>query len=307
MSPHRSCVILDVDTGVDDAIALALAVQSRDICLAGVTTVAGNVARDLVVENTLRVLAWLGARDVPVYVGAAAPLVGHHRHAAHFHGDDGLGGGMFPASNRIPETVTAPEFIVQSARESPGELDLVFVGPLTNLAIALMLEPALPSLVRQTVIMGGAFLCPGNTTPFAEFNIYADPESASRIAASDLDALWVGLDVTRQGGLTRSEWDALSDATGAAPTLVREVSRRAFIERGADEFHLHDPMALMSLLDPDIVQTERWAIDVDLSTRETAGRTRLVRDPSAPQHRVALGLDAAAFRERLDDTLDLRR
>jgi purine nucleosidase len=300
---HR--VILDVDTGIDDAVALALAVKLPRVDLVGVTTVAGNVNLELTTLNTLRVLDWVGASEVPVYPGAAAPLVGAHRDAAIFRGTDGLGNAAIPTSRRQAEAVTAPEFIVRAARESPGELDLVCVAPLTNLAIALLLEPNLPQLVRRTLIMGGAFARPGNETPYAEFNIYADPEAASAVARSSLEATWVGLDVTQRATLTRPEWERLDDAEEPPAVLVREVSRHSFTERGAPGFQLHDPLALLALVEPDVLSVKQWAIEVDCSVRETVGRTRLVRDPRAPQHRVALGVDARRFREIFDRTLGL--
>jgi purine nucleosidase len=305
MSDRPRRVILDVDTGIDDAVALALAVRSPDIDLVGVTTVAGNVNLELTTLNTLRVLDWVGAREVPVYPGAAAPLVGAHRDAARFHSTDGLGNAPIPTGRRTAEAVTAPEFIVRTARESPGEFDLVCVAPLTNLAIALLLEPNLPKLVRRTLIMGGAFARPGNETPYAEFNVYADPEAASAVARSSLEATWVGLDVTQRATLTRPEWERLDKAQEPPTVLVREVSRRRFVEAGASAFTLHDPLTLLALAAPDILSVERWAIEVDCSMWETAGRTRLVRDAQAPQHHVALDVDVRRFREIFDRTFGL--
>jgi purine nucleosidase len=298
-------LIMDVDTGVDDAIALAMAVTSGEIRLLGVSTVAGNVSLEQATSNTLRVLDYLGAFDVPVFPGMSRPLVRDHFDAAHFHGVDGLGGAPVPGSNRQAESVTAPEFIVQSAREHRGDLTMVFVGPLTNLAVALALEPALPEMVSRTVIMGGAFDVPGNATRFAEFNIAVDPEAARIVAESGLDVTWVGLDVTHTTNLNRADWDFIDNDAGAPALLVRDVSRMSFQDKQHDTFHLHDPLAVGVALNDSIVQCQELPVFVDTSLRDTAGRTRMVVDSRAKAQRIATGVDSGAFRQQFGQLLGL--
>jgi purine nucleosidase len=289
-------VLMDVDTGVDDAMALAVAVISPEIDLVGITTVAGNVDLNQATANTLRVLDHLGANDVPVYRGMSRPLARSHFDAAHFHGSDGLGGAPFPGPSRNPEALTAVQFILDAARRHEGELNLVFVGPLTNLATALILEPDLPSMVNRTVIMGGAFEVPGNTTPMAEFNVAVDPEAARQVAESSLNATWVGLDVTHQVELKRGDWEQLNSAESQPATLVREVSRHRFENGDHPAVYLHDPLAVGAVIAPDVLSCRESAIWVDTSIRETAGTTRMVVDARATQHAIAVRVDVPAFR-----------
>ena len=289
-------VIMDVDTGVDDAMALAMAVASPDIDLLGVTTVAGNVSLGQATSNTLRVLDYLGATDVSVYRGMSRPLSRDHFDAAHFHGNDGLGGAPIPVSHRSPQSMTAPEFIVHTARNSGGDLSLVCVGPLTNLAVALSLEPDLPQLVSRTVIMGGAFTVGGNATPWAEFNAAVDPEAARIVADSDLRATWIGLDVTHQTSLVREEWAQITDDSGPAGTLVRDVCRHSFTERGDEHMHLHDPLAIGVLLQSDLVSTEPGPVMIDTSVSSSAGMTRLIGGGLHDSGTVALSVRIQEFR-----------
>jgi purine nucleosidase len=301
----RTKLLMDVDTGVDDAMALALAVASPEIELVGVTTVAGNVDRDQATSNTLRVLDFVGADDVPVYAGMTRPLARVRIDATHFHGHDGIGNAPLPDTRRGIERQSAPDVIIQTARELAGELTLLFVGPLTNLAVALGLEPELPSLVRRTVIMGGAFTVPGNETPWAEFNVAADPEAARVVAESALNATWIGLDVTHQTELLRSDWEQLGDDDSPNATLVREVCRSSFESRNLDSVYLHDPLAVGVVLKPQLVECRQSSIWIDTSVRETAGTTRMVMDALAPEHQVATKVDSESFRQLFGEILEL--
>ena len=214
-------IILDVDTGTDDALALAYAVASPDIDLVAVTTVAGNVDVERATANSLAVLDWLGASHVPVHRGASRPLVRAHRDAASYHGESGLGSAKLPPSKRQIGADRGPAAIIRMARERPGELTLVAVGPLTNLAIALNVEPRFPELLPSVVIMGGAFHVPGNVTPAAEFNIYVDPEAAGQVFAAPFSRLVaVGLDVTERVTLTRDDWNAANQQRNLPPAAA---------------------------------------------------------------------------------------
>lgn len=299
MSSRRSIpVLLDVDTGIDDAMALALALHLPEIELVGVTTVAGNVPVALATENTRRVLAWLGASNLRVYRGLAAPLVRPLTTAEEFHGENGLGGLTLPPASDPVGELTAPEFIVQQARTRRGELTLVCVGPLSNLAVALHLEPDLPALVRQVVIMGGAFTVPGNQTPAAEFNIYGDPEAAAVVARSHLPITFIGLDVTHQVPLTRTEWARLAEATDPVAQLIYGMNRHHFERRGVDRMHLHDPLALMVAVDPTLIEATRSGVVIDTGVGERAGETLMTERPGLPRHQIALEVDVASFLRR---------
>ncbi len=290
----RVPLLLDVDTGIDDALALALAVRSPGAEVVAVTTLAGNVGVDRTTANTLTVLDWLGADDVPVHRGASRPLVRPHRDAAYLHDVDGLGNARLPRRRRSAGADRGPAAIIRHAAARPGELTLVCVGPLTNLAIALNVEPRLPDLLPHVVVMGGAYDTPGNVTPAAEFNVFADPEAAAQVFATDFSRLTVlGLEVTHQTALPRAAWEAADRAAGteAASRLVVEVCRQAFLQRGLDRFYLHDPLAVAVALDPTLVVTEDARIEVDLGEAKR-GATHVVGSGGV---RLARAVDAGRF------------
>jgi inosine-uridine nucleoside N-ribohydrolase len=301
----KSPVIMDVDTGVDDAIAIALATRLAELDLIGVTTVAGNVDVEKTTENSLRVLAMLGRSDIPVYRGMSRPLARAYHDASEFHGASGLGDAKFPPSPANVQAETAPEFIVRSVRERPGEVTLIPVAPLTNIAVALALEPELPRLVKRVVIMGGAFLCPGNASPYAEYNIWADPEAAAIVANSALPITFIGLDVTHKAPLTKSRWSTLAGGEGVEAKMVHSLCQRTFVSRGKDEFPLHDPLAVAVTAMPDLVTTEMWGVTVETGIGDQIGRTCLVKQPGAPQHEVAVAVQTDAFLARFSEALSL--
>jgi purine nucleosidase len=285
-------LILDVDTGTDDALALAYAVESPDIDLIAATTVAGNVDVEQATANTLAVLDWLGASDVPVHRGASRPLVRSHRDARHYHGELGLGGAKFERSSRQEGADRGPAAIIRLARQRPGEITVVALGPLTNLAIALNVEPTLPELLKAVVLMGGAYKVPGNASPAAEFNIYADPEAAAQVFAAPFrDLTAVGLDVTEKVDISRELWDAVEAHPEIAPPvwLLKQVLGFGFTELGRERLVMHDPLAVAVTLNPELVQTEDATIDVETNDEEP-GRTRIVGPGSV---HVALEVDAA--------------
>jgi inosine-uridine nucleoside N-ribohydrolase len=266
-------MLLDVDTGVDDAVAIALASRLESHELVALTTVAGNVPVEIATANTLAVAAWMGI-DVPIYRGMSEPLARPLHTAREHHGFDGLGGWKPPVAPAKLETETAPEAIVRLAREHRGEITFVFVGPLTNLAVALSLEPRITEWVDRLVIMGGAFAVPGNTTAVAEFNIYADPEAAAKVARSAMRAEWVGLDATHETGVTRAHWERLEDSDDPGHVLVREVTRRTLTELNRPRFYLHDPLAVAVAESQGAVEMWVGQVVVDVGEFER-GKTRL--------------------------------
>lgn len=295
--------MLDVDTGVDDAVALALAVASPEIELIGVSTLAGNVGVARTTDNTLRVLDWLGAGHVPVYRGASRPLARPALDAAYFHGESGLGTARFPSTERSVGQYKGPAAIVREATERPGEITLVAVGPLTNVAIALNVEPNLPALLKRLVIMGGAYRVPGNTKPWAEFNILADPEAAAQVfAAPWSDCLAVGLDVSQHVEVTRDFWESsrASDDRGAA--VLARVAEQTFLERPTYRFYLHDPLALAVGIDPSLVTRETGSISVDVGN-ETPGKTTFT--PGVGLVAIASAVEAARFQRLFAERMRL--
>jgi inosine-uridine nucleoside N-ribohydrolase len=309
-------VIMDVDTGTDDALALAYAVQSPKLDLLAATSVAGNVGVERATANTLAVLDWLGAVDVPVHRGASRPLVRPHLDAAGFHHEGGLGGAKLPASRRALGADRGPAAIIRLAHARPGEITLIALGPLTNVAIALNVEPRLPELLKGVVLMGGAFTVPGNThpdgsfgragepDPAAEFNIIADPEAAEQVFAAPFKHLTaIGLDVTNQVALTNEDWDAVNSGSNLGPSaaLLREVGGHAFGTLAREQFSLHDPLATAVAADPELVATETAGVVVECDG-PSVGQTRIA-GPGAVQ--VALRVDSERALDEFRRTLGL--
>jgi inosine-uridine nucleoside N-ribohydrolase len=305
LEPIRA--ILDVDTGVDDAMAIALAVAAPTIDLVAVTTVAGNVELEHTTRNTLRVLDFIGAQHIPVYRGMSRPMDRPLHNAAHIHGTDGLGGADIPESTRTVEALSAPQFLIDAARQSPEQLTFIFVGPLTNLAVAVALEPDLPRLVKRLVIMGGAFRIPGNTTATAEFNIFADPEAAAQVLATGFNATWVGLDVTTQAVFARAQWDALADATTPNAQIVRKAGAQMFVTFNRPVFQLHDPLAVAVAADPTLVDAPEEVVMIETGGRYSAGQTIIQRSGREGGFRtgVAKSVDTERFGAFFAGTLGL--
>jgi purine nucleosidase len=284
-------LMLDVDTGVDDAAAIALAL-GLETDLVGVSTVAGNVPIDLATDNTLRVLSLLGAEDIPVFRGASRPLVATYQDAAHVHGSNGLGGAMLPESGVAEQELTAPEAIVAIAEEFDGELVFASVGPMTNLAMALSLRPGIAKQIARVVIMGGAFFVSGNITSHAEFNAYVDPDALHQVFAADWNEIYaIGLDVTHQTALTQGMWSAIPEDAEGSAGLIRAISQRTFEERTRSGFFLHDPLALAVALDPLLVTTSDRAVSVVVDGK-ARGQTN-AGDGGAVK--VATAVDAERF------------
>lgn len=250
-----------------------------------VLTVAGNVALDSTTRNTLRVLDWLGATDVPVYEGADRPLRGDVREASHWHAADGLGGAQLPDSLRKAHP-NGVEFLCQRLLDAPGEVTVVCTAPLTNLALALQCEPGIVRNVKSVVLMGGAARLPGNVTPVAEFNVYADPDAAALVFEQAWPITMVGLDVTERVRFTRAERDRFSADSGREAVLMREVTRYLFDVREVPSMALHDPLALLVAVEPDLVTSEKRDVQVETQGKHTLGQTVVDLRPAAPPPRL---------------------
>ncbi len=313
MSPVTR-VLIDVDTGIDDALAIYYlaagpATEARpEIVAAG--SVHGNVPAPLAAENTLRVLERVGLDGVPVALGAARPLAQPLHTSEHVHGQDGLGNTRQPQPRGWLAEGSAAEQMVRLARAYPGQLTVLALGPLTNVALALLLEPELPKLLREVVVMGGAATVPGNVTSSAEANIWHDPEAAELVLDAGLQLTLVGLDVTMTA-LARSDWlDRLA-------AIEHEVARDAsailgfyadFYERllGSRACALHDPLAAAIMLDPTLATYQEAPVRVELRGDHTRGATLAGLgpvDPGGPDPRpavkVAVAADIPAFLDRM--------
>lgn len=284
-------LMVDVDTGIDDAVALAVAIGLQ-AHLIGVSTVAGNVGIDLATVNTLRVLSYLGADAVPVFRGSSRPLAASLHHAPYVHGEDGLAGAELPQTDMAEQELTAPEAIIAMAEEFAGELVFVSVGPATNLAMALALRPGIVEQIARVVIMGGAYLTGGNRTPYAEFNAYIDPDALHQVmAAGWQEIIAVGLDVTHQVQISPEQWNAIPTDGNPAQMLVRGVSETAVAGKSKDPFYLHDPLAVAVGLDASLVTTREMAVTVT-PTGDERGRTVV---SEGGRVKVAESVDAERF------------
>jgi purine nucleosidase len=319
-------LILDVDTGVDDALALLYAVASPEVSLIAATAVHGNVTSDQAAINTLAVLALAGRPEVEVAVGAERPLVRDISIFTEVHGARGLGLATPPPAAAAPSQRHAVRVIVDTARRRPGEVLLVATGPLTNIALALSEEPLLPELLGGFALMGGAFASGGNVTPRAEANIWVDPEAAKVVfrafsgAPSAKLPICVGLDVTEHVRMTQADLDAVcSDAPGSALTRFLQDAVPFYIDfyartRAFEGACMHDPLAVAVAIDPSLVRLESTRVEVETEGEWTRGETvtdlvDIRRSPwpgnwEMPDNaRVALEVDAPAFITRFNQRL----
>jgi inosine-uridine nucleoside N-ribohydrolase len=311
--------LIDTDPGIDDALALLLAFASPEVSLEAITSVSGNVPVDLTTANVHRILA-VGAPGARTRVarGAAAPLRGPLVTADEVHGDDGLGGisllreadgrPRYPAPPPVAvAAIDGPDLIIEMAGRFAGELVIVALGPLTNLAVALERDPRHLSGVARVVVMGGAIAVPGNVTPSAEFNFHVDPEAAAVVFRSGLPLEIVPLDATEQVRLRRGDLAAaLARGRSSIARFIDDFTGHLFAfgdRRGHEGFALHDPLAVGVALDPSLVELEPYHVDVEDEGRVTRGasvadRRRLPpEDKARPNCQVAMTVRAERFVE----------
>lgn len=331
-------VFVDVDTGVDDAVALVYLLASADAHLVGIASTSGNVAVDQVCENNLGLLELCGATDIPVSKGAQQPL-NCSLLAGKAHGPRGMGYADLPATDRRLTSYDSATAWARAAHAHAGKLIGVATGPLTNLALALRAEPALPTLLRRLVIMGGAYDYRGNTNPVAEWNISVDPEAAAEVFAAWSTApgpqrlpILCGLDLTQHIAMTPEMLVRLAAAANSTTTamsahdergtrstasnpLIRviEDSMRYYFEVHHDNAHgyvahLHDPLAAAVALDPELIATRTATVDVELAGTLTRGMTvvdwsgRWGREPNAC---IGVGVDPGVFFDRFIERVGL--
>ncbi len=297
-------VILDVDPGHDDAMAIMLACGAPELEVRAVTTVAGNVSLEKTTRNALRVLTLIGRDDVPVGTGAEAPLARPLHTAENIHGESGLDGHELAEPTFVPDGRGAVQLMADVLEASEEPATLVPVGPLTNIATFLEEHVALKEKIKQIVLMGGS-IGPGNTTPAAEFNIYVDPEAAKIVFGSGLPITMVGLDVTHEATAGPEEVRRLramgrvGEVAAELVTFFAGTYRRVYGFSGPP---IHDAVAVAAVVEPGILKTRPIRVEVECRSELTRGETvcdlRGVWD-KPPNAEVALELDREAFFEIL--------
>ena len=310
----RCRMILDVDTGIDDALAIFYALHRPGIALEAVTTVFGNIDVAGATRNTLQILELAGRTDLPVAAGAAQSLTRPFvRAAAHIHGANGVGDVILPEPSARPRDEHASDLIIRLARAYPGAITLCPVGPLTNVALALARAPEIATLLRGIVVMGSTLFhpgVPGIPSPMADANFWNDPEAARIVLRSGARITLVGMDVTMQTLLTPAMTDAIAAAGPTAATMMRIA--RFYVDAYCRQYPgiagcaLHDPLAVAVAEDASLVTTDAMQVDVELAGELTRGQ--LVADrrrtgATRPNAQVCVAVDVPRFTRRFTDAM----
>lgn len=309
-------MILDLDTGVDDAMALAYALGNPNIDLIGVTTVYGNVARNTSIENTLDLLKLLNRTDIPVFAGADRPTNGKDAYVAdqivrEIHGDNGVGNVVLPKSDQKVQTQSAEDFIIESANKYGKDLYIVATGPETNLANLIKKDPKIGEKVGNITVMGGALIVEGNMNHYAEANINNDPVAANEFFTSGTPFTMVGLDVTHRTLLTKAEtqkWRELGTPSGKAFADIVDhyIDWEIKAQPILTGCGLHDPLAVAVAMHPEYVKTLKLPMKVATGTDDwgrTIAITEKLNDPSAANVNVAVDVEVQDFLTDFNNTL----
>lgn len=303
-------IIIDCDPGQDDAVAILLAHGSPEIELCAITTVAGNQTLDKTTYNARRVATLAGIRDVPIAAGCDTPLLRELVTAGEIHGETGLDGATWPEPTVPVVPDHAVDVIIDQVMAAPGEITLVPVGPLTNIALAMRREPRIVERVREVVLMGGA-AGRGNVTPAAEFNIYVDPEAAAIVFDADWPLTMVGLDLTHQAEAVPSVTERIRSLGTPLATVLSDALaffEARYREEGRDRHvPVHDPCAVARVIRPELVECVDALVQIETRGRWTSGMTIVDFKPDPPRafnSRVALKLDREGFWDVVIDALD---
>ncbi|MER9052999.1 MULTISPECIES: nucleoside hydrolase [unclassified Mesorhizobium] len=276
--PQSRRIIIDTDPGQDDAVAILLALGSAELEIVGITAVAGNVPLKLTEKNARKICELAGRTDVQVYAGAIRPLARELVTAEEVHGKTGLNGPQLPEPKMKLQDEYAVDFIVETLmREESGTITLCALGPLTNVALALIREPKIGPRIKEIVLMGGGFFEGGNVTPTAEFNIYVDPHAADVVFKSGIPIVMMPLDVTHKALTTAKRTKAfrkLGTRVGTATADMLEFFERFDEEKyGTDGGPLHDPCVIAYLLKPKLFKGRNCNVSVETASELTMGMT----------------------------------
>lgn len=264
----REKVIIDTDPGIDDSMAILMAFQTPEVEVLGLTTVFGNVATEDATRNALLLCEIAGYPGLPVAEGSSEPLKGGKPRVADFiHGSDGLGNINLPPAKLKKDKKTASEFIVDQVNQYPGEVSVLALGPLTNLALAVKRDSSFANKVKRIVILGGAFFALGNVNPAAEANIYGDPEAADIVFTSGANIDVVGINITTQVKLTDADLDDLRHSKGKYAQLICDMCKfyRDWHVKsdGVYGIFLHDPVSFVALVRPDLFTYKKGVVRVE--------------------------------------------
>jgi inosine-uridine nucleoside N-ribohydrolase len=292
-------IVWDMDPGIDDALALFLTLKSPEVQVLGITTVAGNAPVEMTSANARRVLEYLNAGGIPVAMGAANPLDHPLEDALSYHGSDGLGDCGLPSPVTPLHPAKAWDFLVRLILDAPGEITLVATGPLTNVAYAFELHPELPELLAKLVLMGGAYnLTPygkGNCTPFAEFNIWQDPEAANIVLNSGADIFAVGLDISMDPAACLNSQHLEQIKTGRTPAAHLAAQLVEYEVKYHGCCRMHDSLALAVLLDASLLDFTLARVEVVKGNGWDRGVTRILPSDSSQLIHVASAVDGPRF------------
>lgn len=297
-------IIIDTDPGIDDALAILLALASPEVELEALTVVSGNCTAQQGLKNAQGVLSLANATHIPIALGVERPLLQPLLIAPETHGDSGMGYATLPEPDVAPIDSHAVDFLIERIMAAPGEITLVPIGPLTNIAMAIRREPRIVTAVKEVIIMGGAIRAGGNTTPLAEFNIFCDPHAAHIVFHSGMPLTLVPLDVTYQVVLTKEDVNRLLQIQSPITQFVADSTR--FYMEFHDEYQsiegcvINDPLALALAFAPQLVDAEAHYIDVDIAGGVSMGKTfadfyRM--NKQEPNMQVALGVRPRDFLE----------
>ncbi len=301
-------MILDCDVGHDDAVALMVAAKHPALELLGVTAVAGNQTLDKTLPNTLHVCQHLGL-TVPVYGGMSLPMVRDQVTAGDVHGESGLDGPVFePLTWKKAEPEHAVNYLIRTLMASDGDITLVPVAPLSNIAMAMRLEPRIIPKIKRIVMMGGAYGL-GNTTPAAEFNVFVDPEAAHVVFTSGVPIVMMGLDLTNQALADMSVIRRMEAIGNKAGKLFGDIMRFTFKSQavnGLSAGPVHDVTAVVYLFAPEVFTTKPAYVELELNHGPSYGRTVcdfVGRMGHAPNALVGTGIDLVRFWDIVEETL----
>lgn len=305
---EKKKIILDCDPGHDDAVAIMLAAKSEKLDLLGITVVAGNQTLEKTQVNARNVCQCLGL-DVPVYAGCGQPMVREKMVAADIHGETGLDGPVFEPLTKPLEEKHAVQFIIDTLMGSDGDITMVTTGPMTNLAMAMRMEPRIVEKIEQIVLMGGAYTN-GNVTPAAEFNIIADADAAYVCFTSGRPITMVGLDVTRKALCYSAVVDRMEKVGNKASKLFVDLMRH-FCKSQKEVFGweggpLHDPITIAYLLDPSVLTVKPMHAEIDIRSTQSYGRTNcdyFGYQKLEPTADVAVDIDVEKFWDIIEDGL----